>query len=83
MRSLKDNNEASAIPALSYILANIVFGLTMWFLNGIFVELRFVSETGDVYNFGLWMWDAIIIVFIIGSGFWLIRQYTKKAYRWG
>jgi len=65
---------------MEYLGANAVFGLVWWFLNGLFVEFQFVSATGDVYELGLWLWVAIIIVFIFGSSLWLINQYRKPAY---
>lgn len=83
MKKIRSDNTGSAIPIFEYIAAIIIFGLVYWFLNGILTEFTFVSATGDTYNLGMYIWVAIIIVFLIGASVYVIRRYTKKQYGGG
>jgi len=52
----------------------IVGGFLLWLLNPIIGMFRQHSETGTVYLFSNYMWDGIVFIILILTGFWFIRK---------
>jgi len=77
------NEEGSALPILAYIAGLVCFGVVYWFMNGLHIDLRFVSLQGTPFTFIEFMWTAIVVVYVIFGAIWLIKQYTKKKYPYG
>ena len=73
----------SFLPVLKYGTGLAIFGLCYWFMNGFVTDLSVMSETGDTYNLLTMIWAALIIIYLLFGGFWLIRQYTKREYYGG
>jgi len=62
------------MAALDYIFGLGVFSFLYWLLNGILVEFRDVSETGDVYNLASWLWYGSLVLYLVFGAFWLPRK---------
>jgi len=65
---------------LIYISNYVIWGTFYWFIAGIFhmiVDAQAHYE-GQTANLMMYYWDVMIIVFIIFTGIWLIRQYNKQ-----
>ena len=63
-----------------YVGNYIIWGATYWFIAGIFhlivgAKAHYTGQTADLM---MYYWDFMIIVFIIFTGIWLIRQYNKE-----
>ena len=62
------------MAAFDYLFGLGVFGFLYWLLNGILVEIRPVSETGDLLTFANWLWWGAIVLYLIFGMFWLPRK---------
>jgi len=66
---------ATAVTAaLSYFFGIPVFGFFWWLLNGMLVEFRDVSQTGDLYNLAGWLWTGSLVLYLVFGIFWLPRK---------
>lgn len=72
----------SFIPAMQYLAGLPVFGFIYWILDNIVTELDAtgVGLTGDTYTFLLFLWTAILIVYLIFGGWWVVRKYNEQEY---
>lgn len=57
-----------------YLFGLGLFGLVYWLLNGILVELRVLSATGDVYTLANFLWAGALVVYLIFGIFWMVRK---------
>jgi hypothetical protein len=67
----------SAIHVIEYLIGICFFGLTYWLLDGIQVEIQTASETGNLYDFMLYVWIGCIIIYLIFGGIWVVRRYNE------
>jgi len=75
----------SAVPVLAYVIGIGVFSGVSWFLNGIkdlFVETS-MYENNAVFTLFQYVWTGAFVIFLIGGGIYLIRQYSEKRYQGG
>ena len=72
----------SAIPVLQYLGGLGVFGFVYWLMDNIVEEFMVlgIHETGNAYDFILYMWAAIVLVYMIFGGWWVIRKYNQQQY---
>ena len=75
----------SAIPVLQYSIGIGVFGFVYWLLDGILDTMKAtgVSETGSVYDIMIFLWLAILVIYLIFGGIWVVRKYNEAEYRGG
>lgn len=75
----------SFIPVLEYLGGLGFFGFIYWLMNGILniMKAAGVSITGNVYLFLGMIWTAIIFIYLIFGGIWLVRKYTEVEYMGG
>jgi len=73
----------SFIPVMGYIGGIFTFGFLYWLLDGIRKDIQVVATTGDTYDLLLMMWGALLIVYLIFGGVWVIRKYNEDQYRQG
>jgi len=75
----------SFIPVLEYLTGLGFFGFIYWLMNGILNIMKNagVSITGDVYFFLSMLWMAIIFIYLLFGGIWLVRKYTEIEYTGG
>ena len=69
----------SAAPMLGYIIGIGIFSGVGWFLKGImetFLDTG-VYQTNSVLTFFQYLWAAVFIIFLIGGGIYVIRQYNE------
>jgi len=73
----------SFIPVLQYLGGAAVLGFIGWVLDGILNTLIDVGihETGDVYDFLMYLWTAVFIVYLVFGGWWMVRKYNEIEYR--
>lgn len=72
----------SFVPVLYYVTGLGTFGFIYWLLDGIldtFIETG-VYTSSNTWDLLLYLWIAIIFVYIIFGGIWLIRKYNEKEY---
>lgn len=75
----------SMIPVLGYICGFPVLGWIGWILGGIkddFISVG-IHETGTVWDFMLYAWTAVFIVYTIFGGYYVIRLYNEQQYQQG
>jgi len=73
----------SAAPALAYVIGIGIFSIAGWFLNGIkdvFVDSN-IYTSNSVFTLFQYVWTGAFIIFLIGGGLYLIRQYNEKQYQ--
>jgi len=71
----------TAVSAVfEYIFGLATFGFFYWLLNGILVEFQGVSETGTLYDFGMYLWAGSLIIYLIFGAFWLPRKLKEWEY---
>jgi len=87
VRRLSDEQSGSVIPVLLYLIGLVIFGFTYWLMNGI---LDIFKDTGiadtttyTVYPFLIFIWVAIIVLYVILGGIWLMRTYNENNYMYG
>ena len=68
---------------MGYIGGIFTFGFLYWLLDGIRKDIQVVATTGDTYDLLLMMWGALLIVYLIFGGVWVIRKYNEDQYRQG
>jgi len=75
----------SFVPIATFLAGGGVLGFVGWLLNGVLDEfiVAGVSESGDVYNFVMWIWTAVFICYWVFGGLWAIRKYNEKEYMGG
>jgi len=75
----------SMIPVVMYTLGIICFGFAGWIVNGIKDALisANIHETGNTYDFMIYIYTAIFIVYLLFGGFWLIKKYNESNYQQG
>lgn len=75
----------SFLPVMEYLTGIATFGFFYWLMNGILDELTGagVSETGNVYDLLFYFWTAILLVYLIFGGWWVIRKYNEPQYPGG
>jgi len=71
------------LPVIEYMIGIGFFGFSYWFLNGIKETLENVSEQGNLYELCKYVWVAILIIYLIFGGIWLVRKYTEQEYTFG
>jgi len=57
-----------------YLLSFGIAGFLFWILNGILIELRVFSTTGDVYDLGNYLWSGALVIILVFGAFWFIRS---------
>jgi len=75
----------SAAPVIGYIIGIGIFSGVGWFLNGIietFLDTG-IYQTNNVLTFFQYIWAAVFMVFLIGGGLYVIRQYNEQRYSGG
>lgn len=87
MRKLLENDDASFIPVVLYLLGLTVFGFITWMLDGIlaiFVSLNLANTTSlGAYDILRFIWYGIVVIYLIFGGIWLIRTYNEYQYQQG
>lgn len=75
----------SFVPVLEYLAGIAAFGFIYWIMDGVLGALRSsgVSATGDVYNLMFYMWAAILLIYLLFGGWWLVRKYDERKYPGG
>lgn len=75
----------SFIPVAMFLGGGGVLGFIGWLLNGILDEFKAVNihETGDIYDFLLYVWLGVFIVYWVFGGYWVIRKYNESEYTRG
>lgn len=68
------------INVMEYIFGLGIFGFIRWFLDEIILQTQVVARTGDTQNLALYIWDAVIVVYIIVGALWLINKFSEEAY---
>ena len=65
---------------MSYLIGLAVFGLIYWILDGIekIMVGTGLAVAGDTYDLLLYLWIAVIVVYVLFGGIWLIRTYNEK-----
>ena len=75
----------SMIPVLGYLAGFPVLGWIGWILGGIkddFIAVG-IHETGTLWDFMLYTWTAVFIVYTIFGGYYVIRLYNEQQYQKG
>lgn len=68
----------------AYLTGFPVFGVAYFFLNGTLDYFWFLGDpTSNTYVYAQFMWDAIVIIYIIGGALWAIRAYSKPKIQGG
>ena len=75
----------SAVPVLGYIIGIGIFVGAGWFLNGIkeLIVDASMHQSNAVFTLFQYVWTGSFIIFLIGGGLYLIRQYSEKKYMGG
>ena len=76
----------SFLPVIEYLAGLTAFGFFYWIMNGVLDELRAtgIQETGDVYTLLVhYLWVAILIIYLLFGGWWLVRKYDEHEYMGG
>jgi len=66
---------------LLYLIGLVLFGFMYWLMNGI-LDIGKATGLADtttytVYPLLLLLWSAIIVIYVIFGGIWLIRSYNE------
>lgn len=75
----------SAGPVIAYAVGIGVFGFAYWLLDGVlslFIDVAY-HQTGDVYNFLMYVWLGSLVVYLIFGGIWVARKYNELEYQRG
>ena len=87
LRHLSDNSDASFIPVVLYLIGLVVFGFISWRLDGILSIFRGMNlaNTTDFgsYDILMYLWYAIVVIYLVFGGIWLIRTYNEREYQGG
>jgi hypothetical protein len=93
LRKLSSDNNGSVIPVLCYLAGFFVFGTVKLFMNDIVDVSRnayyMINETGlqvytaNTYDWGGAIWTGIVIAYIIGGIWWLLRMYGEQKINLG
>ena len=87
LRPLTQDTNASFIPVVLYILGLILFGFLTWLLDGIlsiFKGLNIANTTDfGSYDILIYIWYAVVVVYLIFGGIWLLRTYNERQYQEG
>jgi len=72
----------SFIPILQYLGGLAAFGFMYWIMDGVITAISGVGfhQTGDVYTLYNYFWSAIIVVYLIFGGYWVVRTYNEQEY---
>ncbi len=70
----------SFIPVFKYLGGIAIFGIVYGVLDLIVTPFWDVAQTGDVKDFLLLMWSAILIIYLIFGGMWLLNEYRAEKY---
>jgi len=77
----------SFLPVLEYVGGLAVFGFVYWIMDDILAEILDVGYplmvTGQVYNLYSYLWVAIIVIYLIFGGWWLVRKFNEQQYQQG
>ena len=73
----------SMIPIIQYTGGLAIFGLTYWLLDNILLPFIQIGTTGTVTDTLHMLWTASLIIYLIGGGYWIIRQYNEQQYNGG
>lgn len=87
LRPLQDDTNASFIPVALYLIGLIVFGFITWLMDGILAIFRSMNiadtTTYGAYDILIYFWYAIIIIYLVFGGIWLVRTYNEREYQEG
>ena len=64
----------SVRTVFTYLAAFMVMGFLYWILNEIIIMFRPHSETGTVFTLTNYLWDGLLLIFMVFGTFWLIRK---------
>ena len=77
----------SFLPVMEYLGGIAVFGFVYWIMDDI---LRDIINTGyplvtsgNVYDLFLYLWMAILVIYLVFGGWWLVRKYNERQYQGG
>ena len=75
----------SFIPVAMYAGGLAVFGFSYYLLDNILTELKNIGvhETGTVWDFLIYIWAGIVIVYVVFGGWWVVRKYNEANYQQG
>jgi len=75
-REEKEGKKMSFIPVLQYGVGLGIFGFIYWLLDGIMDDFVAVGihETGSIYTFLTFVWAAVVVIYLIFGGWWVIKQ---------
>ena len=75
----------SFLPVIMYLTGLAVFGFIYWLMDGILkiMESTGIHRTGNTYDFLLYIWLGIIVLYVLFGGIWLIRKYNELQYQQG
>jgi len=62
------------IATMDYLAGYALFGITYWILGSIRADISIVSDTGNVYTFAGYIWNAALVLYMVFGTFW---YYTK------
>lgn len=75
----------SFVPVLQYGIGLAFFGFIYWLMNGILETIQDIGIHKDsgVYDFLIYLWMFILLIYVLGGGWWLIRKYDEREYMQG
>ena len=68
---------------MMYLIGIGVFGFVYWLLDGVitlFIEAG-IHQTGNAYDFILYVWVGSLIIYLIFGGIWVVRKYNEREYQ--
>ena len=75
----------SFVPVMLYGIGLVVFGFVSWLLDGILAGFKALNihNTTDfgAYDILIYCWYAVVVVYLIFGGIWLVRTYTERQYQ--
>lgn len=69
---------ANFVAVLEYLMGLGVFSFLYWILDGIVKDMKVVSSTTGAYEILFMFWGALLIVYLLFGGWWLIRLFNEK-----
>ena len=70
----------SFLPVVAYVAGILLFGFVYGLMDYLVSAFHAYSETGYAYQFLNYLWLGVIIIYLIGGGYWVIRKYSEDQY---
>jgi len=83
MRQFWNDDSGSILPVFAFIAGLFVLGFLYYILNEVVTVFTTLDATGSVHSFMLFIWSAILIVYLVFGGWYTVRLYNERNYPGG